>query len=82
MTVKELRELLNEVDDDSIEVLIPVNAEFDGLFRSPCMGESGLGELPIDEEDDEMLGETKDYFLILPHGFGEHDENEPDPQMN
>lgn len=77
MTVKELKKLLKKAPDD-MQVLIPINGEFDGMFFSPCMGESGVSELGIDDEGDE----TESTFLLVPHGFFEIDHDAPDPQLN
>lgn len=83
MIVKDLRKLLQGVPDD-LEVLIPVNAEFDGLFRSPCVGENGVSQISVSEDghdDDEYDMEQKDVFMILPHGFSEEQEG-PSPELN
>jgi hypothetical protein len=73
MTVKELKELLKDAPDE-MQVLIPVDAGlFDGRFLSPCVGETGVGSLGIDEESDE----TEDSFVIVPHGFFEEKHGVP-----
>ena len=91
MTVGELKVLL-EGADDSAQVLIPLNAGdgFDGAFFTPCIEESGMGEVGIvdgDEEDlqeMELLGKeiSKPEFLLVPHGFFEIEEDEINPKLN
>jgi hypothetical protein len=94
MTVKQLKGLLKDVDDE-IEVLIPVNAQFDGMFRSPCTHETGVSQIAdipttIDEyglvemhdEEDELLAPQIDVFLILPHGFSDQSEDEVNSELN
>lgn len=77
MKVKDLRELLEGVDDD-MHVLIPVNPVFDGMFKHPCLVESGVGELGVNEN----LGTTEESFLLVPCGFFEEHEDKIDPQLN
>ena len=80
MNVKELKELLKDVPDDT-PVVIPVKQYFDGAFYSPCIEDSGVGELGLyfDEEEEKeaaLLGKPthENSFMLLPHGFFE----EPD----
>lgn len=98
MTVADLKKLLSGVDDDTM-VLISKTGEFDGFFVSPCVAESGLSEITAGDDNasiEEQIEEQQDMteldfelspkqkvFMILPHGFTEHpDEDEPDPQNN
>ena len=77
MTVRELKELLEGADDDML-VLLPVDmACFDGYFQCPCVHESGLARLCVDEK----TGEEKTDFVLVPCGFfdDEHDER---PYLN
>lgn len=76
MTVADLKQLLKNAHDD-MEVLIPVSMEFDGRFVSPCIAESGIGELALDEDGDEK----EKSFLIVPHGFFEEKHGVP-PELN
>lgn len=66
MTVKDLKLLLADADDD-LQILIPASGEFDGMFKSPCMEETGVAELGIEEDSDE----TMKSFCIVPCGFFE-----------
>lgn len=85
--------MLDGVDGD-MEVFIPVNAEFDGMFRTPCTGESGVSQIAdiepeVDEHglfmpheaEDEKLAPQKDVFMLLPHGFTEEPEG-VSPELN
>ncbi len=74
MTVKELKQLLKDVDDNML-VLIPASTEFDGHFLSPCPSESGVGEMGLDEDEFETN------FLIVPHGFFD-ERHGPPPELN
>lgn len=83
MTVKDLKELLAEADDD-MQVLIPLGESFDGAFLSPCMEESGIADLGIYEsEDDEkeaaLLNKpiTEKSFVIVRCGFFQEHEGPP-----
>jgi|GEM_PF-2423888 len=76
MKVKDLKQLLAEADDD-LDVLIPMNGEFDGMFKHPCVEESGVTELGLNEDSDE----TKPAFLLVPCGFFEEHEGVP-PELN
>jgi len=80
MTVKELKELLADMPDD-MEVLIPTESFFNGLFVSPCMVESG--EIDIHGEKEQEA------FALVPCGFfelnNEDDEDIlhfPPPELN
>jgi len=85
MKVKDLKRLLNAVPPtgmtyqewDDMDVLMPVSGEFDGFFHSPCIEESGLGEMGIDEDSDE----TAPSFMIVPCGFFEELHGVP-PELN
>lgn len=72
MTVAELKNLLEGVADD-MEVVIPMNPEFDGFFQGPCSYESGVGELAVPE--------ATDFFIIVPCGFFDK-EHGVNPQLN
>ena len=77
MTVKELKELLKDAPDD-MQVLIPFDStQFDGRFLSPCVAETGIGELGIEEDSDK----TESSFVIVPHGFFEEKHGVP-PELN
>ena len=83
MTVKDLKKLLAEADDD-MQVLIPMSEPFDGVFLSPCMEESGVADLGIheDEEDEKeavLLGKpvTEKSFVIVRCGFFQEHEGPP-----
>lgn len=83
MTVGDLKEMLEGVDNE-MEVIIPMNAEFDGIFRSPCAGETGVIEITAEDIEDDDIDEftqMKEVFAILPHGFGEPHEG-VDPELN
>lgn len=68
MTVKELKELIAEIDDN-VEVLIPLHMDItDGLFYSPCFELSGEIEANVDGlEDLDFIREKS--FLLVPNGF-------------
>lgn len=86
MTVQDLRKLVNEVPKhltrkqfDAMQVIIPTSEEFDGYFVSPCLGESGVTELGINENSDE----TEESFVLAPHGFFEEQvEDDVIPELN
>lgn len=74
MTVGQLKELLVGVDDNTM-VYIPVQQEFDGHLYSPCIIDSGVGEISDDPNMGEEEFETrlnlgtlkgKEAFLLLP----------------
>lgn len=69
MTVKQLKQLLAKADDD-LQVLIPMGEDFDGLFKSPCVEDSGITELGVEEDSDE----TVTHFVLVPCGFYEERE--------
>jgi len=71
MKVKDLRKLMDGVDDE-MDVLIPLTHEFDGYFKHPCIEESGVAELGVNEN----LGTTEKSFVLVPCGFfeGSHDD--------
>jgi len=82
MTVKDLKELLNGVDEN-MDVIVPLNAGdgFDGVFFSPCTEESGEGEMGLEDLDEEEIAERKllnrppetaKSFILVPCGFFEH----------
>jgi len=76
MTVKDLRNMLEGVSDD-MDVLIPMTGEFDGYFKHPCIEESGVSELGVNEN----LGTTAESFILVPCGF--FDENhDVSPELN
>jgi hypothetical protein len=80
MTVGELKKLLVGANDDML-VLIPVSQEFDGMFYSPCSGESGVTKMGTDPDvtEEELQGmellnkplPEEESFMLVPHGFGE-----------
>lgn len=76
MKVHELIKMLQKADPD-MDILIPVSGEFDGFFHSPCLEESGVAEMGLDEEGNER----RESFMIVPCGFfQEHDG--PPVEMN
>ena len=77
MKVKDLKILLKGVDED-MDVLIPLNPIFDGMFKHPCIVESGVGELGVNEN----LKTTQEMFLLVPCGFFDVDHEALDPQLN
>lgn len=84
MKVKDLKKILSEIPKgmtftewNEMDVLIPMNGEFDGMFVSPCVEETGLGELGIEEDSDE----TMKSFVIVPCGFFEEAYGVP-PELN
>lgn len=91
MTVKELKQILNEVPDD-MQVLVPLNAAegFTGEFFSPCIeesGEIGMGTEDLSEEEikeRELLNKPpaiEKSFTLVPCGFYEEHEG-PHPTLN
>lgn len=83
MTVKDLRELLNDAPDE-MQVLIPVNPVFDGMFISPCIEESGVSDLGLyEDENDEKQAEllnkpvTEKSFVLVGCGFFEEHQGPP-----
>lgn len=86
MKVKDLRKLLEGVDDEMI-VLIPTSMEFDGRFISPCEGESGEADLGMYDQEDEqeamLLNKptTRKDFILVPHNFFEPSDG-VDPELN
>jgi len=85
MTVKELKEKLANAPED-MQVLIPLNAAtgFDGMFFSPCNGDSGVGALGTEDLSEEEVKEyqllnkplpQQDSFILVPCGFFEHHED-------
>lgn len=84
MLVKELKQLLKGINGN-MKVLIPITDEFNGIFYSPCIYESGLGtmgtDFSIDEEEireRELLNKeipSEDIFLLVPCGFTEEHDN-------
>lgn len=88
MTVKELKQLLDGVPDE-MEVLIPTGEQFDGVFRYPCVVESGVSEMGMYDEEEEaeakLLGKevTKESFLLVPCGYFDIDhEVERQKELN
>ena len=89
MTVKDLKELLDGVPDN-LKIVLPVTMEFDGAFYSPCIKESGVGGLGIEDLSEEDIAERKllnkpiqeeDAFLLVPCGFFEPHEGVA-PELN
>jgi hypothetical protein len=85
MNVGELKLLLEGIDD-SVLVIVPLNAGegFDGMFFSPCIEDSGLGKMGAEDLDEEDIEEMKllnkeipevDEFLLVPCGFFEPKEH-------
>lgn len=77
MKVRDLKQLLAKADDD-MDVLIPLTNEFDGFFRHPCMEESGVTTLGVNEN----LGTEADSFLIVPCGFFNDHTDAVNPDLN
>lgn len=75
MTVKQLKKMLKGVPDN-VQVLCPLNGEFDGQFFSPCTEESGHVEMGLyeseeDEKEAKLLNKpvTSPTFILVPCGF-------------
>jgi hypothetical protein len=92
MTVKELKQKLESVDD-SVRVIVPLNAGegFDGMFFSPCIEESGEAELGLEDLDEEEIAERKllnkpihkeKSFALVPCGFFQESHDEVSPELN
>lgn len=84
MKVKDLKRLLSQIPEDmtlrewnEMDVLIPVTMEFDGRFISPCVEETGMEELGMDED----MPVTERSFVIVPCGFFEPHEGVA-PELN
>lgn len=82
MTVGKLKELLKDIPDE-MQVLVPMNPmeRFNGAFFSPCEEMTGVGDLGIEEETDEMRllnqeSASEKSFVIVPCGFFEDHEDE------
>ncbi len=85
MKVKELKQLLEGVDDN-MDVLIPTSQEFDGVFAHPCLQESGVSKMgiaesieelnePIDEVLMPLVTEEREEFILVPCGFFDHKDH-------
>jgi len=84
MKVKDLRELLEGVDDE-VDVLMPYDmSEFTGMFLHPCVEDSGISELGTEDLDDEDFAElellnkkppSEKSFILVPCGFFEEHDN-------
>lgn len=80
MTIGNLKALIQDISDDT-PVLIPFSQEFDGVFYSPCLVDSGVcaigTDMDVEEEDIaemELLGKPIpeiDTFILVPAGFYE-----------
>jgi hypothetical protein len=75
--------------DDEMQVLIPLNQEFDGQWYSPCVAESGTSEMGLEDLDEEELKEREllnkevkkeTSFVLVPHGFS--DEKDHTHELN
>lgn len=76
MTVKDLKQLLSKAPDE-MQVLMPMTDIFDGYFKSPCVKESGVATLGVNEN----LKTEEDSFVIVPCGFFEEHEG-PSTELN
>ena len=80
MKVKDLKRMLEGVDDE-IDVLIPMDMGcFDGMFLHPCIEESGVADL-----EEAMLLNKATYiksFLLVPCGFFDEDIDDFNPELN
>lgn len=74
MTVGELKKILEKIEDE-IVVMIPLDED---MFITPCIEESGVEELLLDDEDNE----PEPTFVLVPCGFYCEMEDEIDPQLN
>lgn len=92
MKVKDLKQMLEGVDDE-MEVLIPMDMNcFDGMFLHPCIEESGVADMGDDYFEDEeeleeaiLLGKTENIiksFLLVPCGFFDDDVDDFNPELN
>lgn len=84
MKVKDLKKLLMDVPEgmsvkefNEMNVLIPMNGEFDGMFLSPCIEETGFAQMGIEEDSEE----TEPTFVIVPCGFFQEKHGVP-PELN
>jgi hypothetical protein len=76
MKVKDLRRLLQEADRE-MDVLIPMTHVFDGYWKYPCIEESGVAELGVNEN----LKTTEKSFVLVPCGFFDAEHN-PVTELN
>ncbi len=83
MTVNDLRKLIEGADGD-LQVLIPINQEFDGAFYSPCIKESGITTMGLGDLSEEDIKEMKllnkpipeeKSLLLVPCGFSEEQDH-------
>lgn len=84
MKVKDLRKLLEGVDDE-MKVLIPLDMkEFTGEFVHPCIAESGVAGLGTEDLNEEDIAEYKllnkeipseESFVLVPCGFFEEKDH-------
>lgn len=94
MTVKELKQLLEGLDEN-MDVVIPLQPMegFTGAFFSPCMQESGQIEMGIEDLSEEDLAEYQllnkeiphePSFALVPCGFFSPciEERHIDPALN
>jgi hypothetical protein len=73
MKIKDLQELLKDVDPE-MEVIVSISEKFEGKYAVPCILETDVIEICINEE----LDLTANRFAIVPHGFYseyEHNQN-------
>lgn len=78
MKVKDLKKLLADADDEML-VLMPLSAEFDGYFKSPCSEDSGVSTLGLSD----VPGlEEEDSFVIVPCGFFQQTEEAHNHELN
>lgn len=89
MTVKQLKEKLASLSDD-MQVIIPVEPSegFTGIFFSPCVKESDVIIIPLEDLDEDDLEqytllnkeiEQEESFCLVPCGFF---DKEPHHNMN
>lgn len=79
MTIKDLKEKIAELPDDML-VMIPVNPSdaFDGLLFTPCIEESEVIEMGLDDIPEEDIAEMEllnkpipeeSSFMLVPCGY-------------
>lgn len=90
MTIADLKSMIEDLPDD-MEVIIPLNAgNFDELFYTPCMEESGEAEMGLqyfdgEDYDPTMPNEHERSFVLAPCGFfslSDEDDFDINPELN
>jgi hypothetical protein len=71
MKIKDLQELIKDIDPE-MEVLVSVSQKFEGFYAVPCIEETQVIGICINEE----LDLSANRFAIVPHGFYNVEEHE------